>query len=494
MFYLSYIACELRRRKGRTLLTALGLGVGVGLVVTVTALSNGLDRAQRKVLAPLTGVGTDVSVTRPLKVNAGGAGFAGPGAGLSASERKQLEQENGGARIGLQNLGKPGAKFQQTNFVTLTQLSFPATTIGDVKALAGVADVAGGLTITALTVSGTVPKSTQPQGPPGAGATGGPPRNINFDQLSLAGVDPTHPTLAAISPGQIVKGSYLTAGVTRQAVLNISYARRKGLAVGDKLELKGRTFTIVGIAKTPIGGQASDAYLELDQLQRLSGRAGRVNVLYVRARRADAVGSVQESIERSVAGSSVTTSKDLADRVGGSLVDAKNLSSKLGTALAIAGLIAAFAIACLLTLSSVTKRIRELGTLKAIGWPQRLVVRQVTGESLAQGALGGIAGAVIGVAGAAVITAIGPTLKASVAAAASPVAAGPGPGAGPLGGSFGQGAVTSGSALVKLDAPVDVGLILLAVGLALLGGLLAGAVGGLRAARLRPADALRHIG
>ena len=45
MFYLNYMFSELRRRKGRTLLTAFGLAVGVGLVVTVTALSTGLDRA-----------------------------------------------------------------------------------------------------------------------------------------------------------------------------------------------------------------------------------------------------------------------------------------------------------------------------------------------------------------------------------------------------------------------------------------------------------------
>jgi ABC-type antimicrobial peptide transport system permease subunit len=67
---------------------------------------------------------------------------------------------------------------------------------------------------------------------------------------------------------------------------------------------------------------------------------------------------------------------------------------------------------------------------------------------------------------------------------------GPG-GGGP--GAFGQGAIEAGSQLVKLEAPVDAGLILLAVALALLGGLVAGAAGGARAARLRPADALRHI-
>lgn len=34
MFYVTYILAELRRRTGRTVLTALSLGVGVGLVVT----------------------------------------------------------------------------------------------------------------------------------------------------------------------------------------------------------------------------------------------------------------------------------------------------------------------------------------------------------------------------------------------------------------------------------------------------------------------------
>jgi len=85
------------------------------------------------------------------------------------------------------------------------------------------------------------------------------------------------------------------------------------------------------------------------------------------------------------------------------------------------------------------------------------------------------------------IGAVSPSLTASVAQAA------PAGGGGPFAAAFGQGAVSSGSQSVGLDAPIDPGLILLAVALALAGGLIAGAVGGLRAARLRPADALRHI-
>ncbi len=140
-------------------------------------------------------------------------------------------------------------------------------------------------------------------------------------------------------------------------------------------------------------------------------------------------------------------------------------------------------IASLLTLSSVTKRIRELGTLKALGWSQRLVVRQVTGESLVQGLLGAGLGILLGIAGALVIDAFGPTLEATVASSQG--------GGGFL--PFGQGAVASGSTAIQLDAPVSAALIALAALLAIAGGLVAGAVGGLRAARLRPADALRHI-
>jgi ABC-type lipoprotein release transport system permease subunit len=53
--------------------------------------------------------------------------------------------------------------------------------------------------------------------------------------------------------------------------------------------------------------------------------------------------------------------------------------------------------------------------------------------------------------------------------------------------------VAEDSSTVTLDAPVDPQLLLLAIGLALLGGLIAGAVGGVRAGRLRPAEALRSV-
>jgi putative ABC transport system permease protein len=488
MFFLTYMLSELRRRSGRTVLTALGLGLGIGLVVTVTALSTGLDRAQAQILEPLTGVGTDMSVSRPIDFSpTQGGGFPE----LSEKERRQLMEENGGGRFGLRNLGEPGDKFSRDDFVSAAQLSFPASALDQIEGIDGVAAVAGGLTLNSIHIEGTVPAESEAPEQPRTfeQGQGGPqvqvgPRNIDATSRSVAGVDETVHELGAITPGQVTQGRYFRSGGAREAILNESYAAREDLAVGDTLELGGKTFTVVGVAETPLGGQSSDVYVKLSQLQALADRAGRVNTAYVRADSADDVDAVASHIEETIDGASVTTVGDLADRVSGTLVDAKNLAGSLGTALMIVALVSAFLIASLLTLSSVTKRVRELGTLKALGWSQRLVVRQVTGESLIQGLLGGAVGVVIGVAGALAIGAFGPTLEATVSAVAEQ---------GPRFGPFGQGAVEPSATEVTLDAPVAASTVLWAVGLALLGGLVAGAVGSLRASRLRPADALRHI-
>jgi putative ABC transport system permease protein len=489
LFFLTYMFSELRRRRGRTILTALGLAVGVALVVVVNALSSGLNDAQAQVLKPLTGVGTDLSVTRPINISRSGGSNGGPPQ-LSAKEREQLQEENGSAQFGFQDL-EPGTKFSRDSFVATSQLSFPASTVSQIESMSGVQAVSGGLTLNALHIEGRVPKQTADQDQGGFGAPlGGQgqqngPRSINADALTVSGVDQSHAELGAITSGQVETGRYFSSDASREAILNVSYAKRKNIGVGDTITLGGKKFTVVGLASTPLGGQASDVYIKLSQLQSLSDRKGRVNTVYVRATSADQVDGVASQIRSTIDGASTTTASDLADRVSGSLVDAKNLTAKLGTALEVVGLLAAILIASLLTLASVSKRVRELGTLKAIGWSQRLVVRQVTGEALLQGLLGAGLGVALGLLAALAIDAVGPTLKATVAAATSG-----GGGFGP----FGQGAVTSsGSTLVELNAPVSLSLVGLAVALAVAGGLVAGAVGGLRAARLRPADALRHI-
>lgn len=506
MFYLSYALSELRRRSGRTLLTALGLAVGVMLVVVVSGLSTGLDNAQATVLQPLTGFGTDMTVTRPITLSTRGGS---PFAGLTTAQRRQLQQENsGGRRFDFRSLAKPGTKFSVDRFVATSQLSFPSSEIATISKLSGVSSAAGSLTLTDTHISGTVPKSSPATTPGsgtgqfgggfrgrfGSGAAGGPPggfagpRAINFTSRTVTGIDVTHLALAPVTSSQITRGHDLRpADGKYAAVLSASYAAVNSLTTGSKVTLGGKTFHVVGVASSPLGGTASDIYVPLATLQSLSAHKGRVNALQVRATSGSSVSSVQHEIASTFKGAQVTTAVDLANRVGGSLSDARKIANSMGRALEIVGLLAAILIAVLLTLSSVAKRTREIGTLRAIGWSRGIVVRQVSLEVLFQGLLGGIVGAVLGLVSIEVINALGLTLQATVPGPATPTS--------PFGfGRFFSGpSVTSGSTNVHITAPADLSLLLLAIVLAVICGLLAGAVGGLRAAQLRPAGALRSV-
>ena len=312
-----------------------------------------------------------------------------------------------------------------------------------------------------------------------------PQTNNKSSTYTIAGVDPTTPGIGVVTASLVSSGRFIAASEgagVHEALLSSTYASREDLKVGSKLDLNGTTFTVVGLVRPPLGGQTADVYISLPQLQVLASQKGSVNVLLVRAENGASVGDVQKQIETLYPRAQVASAKQVADSISGSLVDAASLSKRLGTALAVLAAIAAFLLAVLLTLSSVGKRVRELGTLKALGWTQWLVVRQVMGESLAQGILGGLVGVILGIAVTAAIGAFGPTLTASSST-------------GGADGFFGLGRVTARSVSdqVALTAPVAVGVLITGFLLAVVGGLLAGAAGASRASRLRPADALRQV-
>ena len=305
-----------------------------------------------------------------------------------------------------------------------------------------------------------------------------PQTDITSESYTIGGVELGDPSMGLVTSAQVSAGRYLKGG--REALVSATYAGRKSLQVGSKLNLNGTTFTVVGLVNPPLGGQGVDVYLPLAQLQKLSGQKDLVNVVLVRADDSAAVAAVEERIETAYEQAEVASAKQVAGTISGSLVDAANLSRSLGLALSIVAAVAAFLLAALLALSSVGKRVRELGTLKALGWTQGKVVRQVAGESLAQGVLGGVLGVVLGVGVAVLIGTFGPTLSASSTTGGGSI--------------FGieQAARTTSDA-VSLSAPVGVTVVVGGFLLAVLGGLLAGVAGGLRAARLRPADALRTV-
>jgi ABC-type antimicrobial peptide transport system permease subunit len=312
-----------------------------------------------------------------------------------------------------------------------------------------------------------------------------PQTNIKSSSYTIGGIDPAQQSIGLVTPSQLSSGRFLSKSGGHEALVSAAYAKRKSLKLGSTLDLNGTTFKIVGLVRPPLGGQTADVYIPLALLQKLASQTGLANVVLVRATSTSDVANVQKEIEQALgSGAQVASAKQVAASINGSLVDAANLSHNLGLVLAIIAAVAAFLVAALLTLSSIGKRVREIGTLKALGWSQRLVVRQVLGECLATGVAGGLAGVALGVLAAAAIGAVGPSLSASSTTGA-------GGGNDFLG--LGQALARTASTSVSLTAPLSVSLLLFGFALALAGGLIAGGAGALRAARLRPADALRQM-
>jgi putative ABC transport system permease protein len=466
-----YLTRELRRRYRQALVVSLGLAVGIGLVLTVTAAVAGVGQAQTQVLHALYGVGTDLTVTKTATAGSGGPthfGFAPPSGSQS------------------------GKAFNHDVLSTAGQGTLSQSTAGSIGKLSGVAQVASALQLTDINIQGhftTTGGSGSTRGRPGGGSAGGAPP-VTINTTSISGIDVGNSNLGPITASEVSSGHFLRSATADDAVASTTYAKQQSLKVGSTVTIDGTSFSVVGLVDEPAGSDV-DLFIPLGVAQKLSGLTGDVTQIYVAASSATDISKVQSEIAKLDSSATVTTSADLANEVTGSLSNASTLATRLGVWLAVAVLIAAFGIASLLSIAAVSRRVREFGTLKALGWTTRRIVAQVMGESLVQGIAGGIAGIALGFGGAALVTRVAPTLTAVKGATDNPTAGTGGfPGRRFPGGGGGGGTHTL---YLHLIAQVQTEALILAVVLAIAGGLIAGMFGGWRAASLRPAAALRRV-
>ncbi|MFE0547307.1 ABC transporter permease [Streptomyces sp. NPDC058891] len=490
MFF-TYLRRELRRRRKAALVVASGLALGIALVIVVNSVSSGMGKAQDKVLQSLYGLGTDMTVTKAA---------AAPSSG-SQGPRFNFDARNNGSSD-----TQSSDRVMVQGFQTLAD-----STVSKVGSQSGVSDAVGGLSLRVIKISGQFTQGQFKQFQNGGGqrgrggATGGPQGRVegggaNFDvnNYSLYGTDVTKPALGPLTSSKITSGRTFKTSETdaKVVVADSAYAKEKKLKVGSTVTVKDVKYQVIGIATADSGDAAANLYLPLKQAQTLADSKNKVTTIYVKATDSQQIAAVKKTIQKNISGTTVTTSSDLASTVSGSLSTASSLATSVGKWLSIAVLVAAFLVAGLLTSSAVSRRVREFGTLKALGWKSGRVTRQVVGEAVVNGLVGGVLGIALGLAGAYVVSAISPTLQAQLGGGGGGGGAfggggGGGGGAGGFGG--GPGRQTAKTLEVALTAPVSATTIVLAVALAVAGGLIAGAFGGWRASRLRPADALRRV-
>src|SRR2546429_589768 len=244
------------------------------------------------------------------------------------------------------------------------------------------------------------PVTTKPKPPSGRPTTGqasnatGPGGGPGHATVCLNGKCYTSGTIDTLVSGD--HGALSAATATKIAKLHHVSAAAGGLLLTDNRIVLPKT------SSSQLQPQASsppEVYIPLKRAQALAtdpatGKAmtNHINTVYVTAASAADIGAVQKEIQHLLPQATVTSSSDLASEITGSAASAAKLAGALGKWLAVLVLIAAFAVASLLTMAAVARRGPEVGTLKALGWGSSRLVSQGVGGSVTTGLIRGPAG------------------------------------------------------------------------------------------------------
>ncbi|MGC9197859.1 MAG: ABC transporter permease [Acidobacteriaceae bacterium] len=255
---------------------------------------------------------------------------------------------------------------------------------------------------------------------------------------------------------QIVKGRRFQDGKP-EVLLGDLLAQDLKKAPGDTLEIQGKDFTICGIYHGASTLEAAAVVMPLDQLQALSSLQGKVSTIDVRLRPVphgvtpqEYVKQAQAQIQAALPGMQAVPA---AERASDNQFVQLAHASAWGTS-SLALLIGVFGIANTMAMS-VFERTREIGIMRALGWNRWKVLAHIEMEAVILGLGGGLFGIAFGWFALQVLAYL-------------PRTAG----------------LVSGSLHGQLVAE--------AVGIAVLAGLIAGALPAWRAGKLSPVDALRY--
>lgn len=226
---------------------------------------------------------------------------------------------------------------------------------------------------------------------------------------------------------------------------------------GDTLEIQGSTFTVTAIYHGASALEAGAVIMPLDQLQQLSSLQGKVSTIHVRLRPAPAgetpdhyLKRAQAAIEAAMPGSRAVPA---AERASSNHFVRMAHASAWGTS-TIALLIGVLGIANTMAMS-VFERTREIGVLRALGWKKKQILVLIQLEAVFLGLGGGVLGVAFGWCALHLLSLLPQT-----------------------------------ASIVSTSLPLP--LLAEALGIAVLAGLIAGAIPAWRGAGLSPVEALRH--
>jgi ABC-type antimicrobial peptide transport system permease subunit len=188
---------------------------------------------------------------------------------------------------------------------------------------------------------------------------------------------------------RVVEGKPVTAG--GQIVLGRRAADSLSLGVDDTLRLNGIPFRITGIYETGQGMEESGAVLTLDDAQTIAQKQRKVSLFQVALRRGANVEQVTARIQALDDELNVTESSNRESNEQWTDYLTGFAWGIAGIAVLVGGLGMMSAM-----VMTVLERTREIGTLRALGWTRRRVVRLILGEAFGLSVVGGVLGVLFG--------------------------------------------------------------------------------------------------
>ncbi len=548
MFYVRYLFAEVFRRLGKTLIVTTGLAVTSAIVILIISTSQALSSSQEQVLNPLENVGTDILVS--LSATADRLGKLDEATRLeyldenaTKTDLSQLgdpgdEFSNDQFLSGTMLTFKSSitgdldpslvANYAQGLIYTVTHQEglIPKVTTsietggktydveGDIAPMTAAEEARVGAAKTQAaadlqergidlkspeasahmmaTVNNAMPERfkgfkkefttpketiTKDVGPIST--------DISTSNFTVGGVDADRQDIGLIIPSEIVEGNYFdeSTGI----IVNKAYADKNDISLGDTFTLGDVSYDISGVVEPKLYTNTADIYLPLEELQRISDKEHRVNVLLIKSTDVDSMSATEDHLESLLPGAVLVSAKDIADKVSGSLVRAADLTDRFVRTVSILIIAASFIIVSLLTVSSINRRTREIGTLKAIGWSNFKVIRQIVSESVFIGFLGAVIGIGLGLLAIYIFNQNNISLDALIETTNATQ--------GLLGGKKPIEAASTTAIQTSVELKILPSTLVLALGglVAISGALISAFFAALKVSRLRPQVALRNL-
>lgn len=222
----------------------------------------------------------------------------------------------------------------------------------------------------------------------------------------------------SILPTNLIEGRNLTEGDSGVILMSLNLSEYYSISVGDKLEVYGEYFKVIGIYNTTEQGTtgARALYMNISDVQRITDNVGNVSRLDAYAEDTSYVNDIAEVIEAAYPELYITTYEDRLENLERTQemyeTTLENAESTLSQTQTVAfqeiliAIVATSLIVLFMMLYTVRERTREIGILKAIGFSNWNVMSQFMLEGILLSVMAGGVGALIGIVGAPVISSL----------------------------------------------------------------------------------------